>query len=92
MMAHSAAASAAAYSGSKAYVLNFTQSLQMEYTGSPIRIQIIMPGSIRSEFFSSQGLSESIFPPESYLAPEQLVDAALAGRDSSESVTIPSRI
>lgn len=92
MMAHEAAASAAAYSGSKAYVLNFTRSLQMEYAGSPIRIQIVMPGPIRTEFFSSQGVSESVFPPESYLAPEQLVDAALAGLDAGESVTVPSML
>jgi short-subunit dehydrogenase len=92
MMAHAAAASAAAYSGSKAYVLNFTQSLQMEYAGSPIRIQLVMPGPIRTEFFLSQGVSESIFPPESYLAPEQLVDAALAGLDAGEPVTIPSML
>ena len=92
MMAHAAAANAAAYSGSKAYVLNFTRSLQMEYAGSPIRIQLVMPGPIRTEFFSSQGVSESIFPRESYLAPEQLVDAALAGLDAGESVTIPSML
>ena len=92
MMAHAAAASAAAYSGSKAYVLNFTRSLQMEYAGSPIRIQLVMPGPIRTEFFSSQGVSESVFPPESYLAPEQLVDAALAGLDAGESITIPSML
>ena len=92
MMAHAAAESGAAYSGSKAYALNFTQSLQMEYAGSPIRIQLVMPGPIRTEFFSSQGVSESIFPLESYLSPEQLVDAALAGLDAGESVTIPSML
>ena len=92
MMAHEAAPSAAAYSGSKAYVLNFTRSLQIEYAGSPIRIQLVMPGPIRTEFYSSQGVSESIFPPESYLAPEQLVDAALAGLDTGEPVTIPSML
>ena len=91
-MAHAATASAAAYSGSKAYALNFTQSLQMEYAGSPIRIQLIMPGPIRTEFFSSQGVSESTFPLESYLSPEQLVDAALAGLDAGESVTVPSML
>lgn len=37
-------------------------------------------------------MSESIFPPESYLALEQLVDAALAGLDAGESVTIPSML
>jgi len=92
MMAHEAAPSAAAYSGSKAYVLNFTRSLQIEYAGSPIRIQLVMPGPIRTDFFSSQGVSESIFPPESYLAPEQLVDAAFAGLDTGESITIPSML
>ena len=92
MMAHAAAAGAAAYSGSKAYVLNFTRSLQMEYAGSPIRIQLVMPGPIRSEFFSSQGVSKSVFPPKSYLTPEQLVDAALAGLDAGKSVTIPSML
>jgi short-subunit dehydrogenase len=92
MMGHALAASAAGYSGSKAYVLNFTRSLQMEYAGSPIRIQLVTPGPIRSEFFSSQGMSESVFPPESYLAPEQLVDAALAGLDAGEAVTIPSML
>jgi len=92
MMAHAAAPSAAAYSGSKAYVLNFTRSLQMEYAASPIRIQLVMPGPIRTEFFSSQAVSESIFPPESYLTPEQLVDAALAGLHAGESVTIPSML
>ena len=59
---------------------------------NPIRIQLVMPGPIRSEFFSSQGVSESVFPPESYLAPGQLVDAALAGLDAGESVTIPSML
>jgi hypothetical protein len=92
MMAHAATASGAAYSASKAYAMNFTQSLQMEYAGSPIRIQLVMPGPIRTEFFSSQGVSESIFPLESYLSPEQLVDAALAGLDAGESVTIPSML
>ena len=37
-------------------------------------------------------MSESIFPPESYLAPEQLVDAALAGLDTGEFITIPSML
>jgi len=37
-------------------------------------------------------VSESIFPPESYLAPEQLVDATLAGLDTGESITIPSML
>jgi short-subunit dehydrogenase len=52
----------AVYSGSKAYVLNFTRSLQMKYAKTGLSIQVVMPGPIRTEFFSSQELSDGIFP------------------------------
>ncbi|ATB27634.1 SDR family oxidoreductase [Melittangium boletus DSM 14713] len=90
VVAHLPSAGSAVYSASKAYVLNFTRSLQMEYAGRPIRIQLVMPGPIRTEFFSSQGLSDSVFPTEAYLTAEQLVDAALAGLEAGEEVTVPS--
>lgn len=80
----------AVYSGTKAYVLNFTQSLQMEHKGTAIRIQVVMPGPIRTEFFTSQGLSDSIFPDKSFITSEQLVDAAIAGLDAGEIVTSPT--
>lgn len=80
----------AVYSGSKAYVMNFTRSLQMEYAKSDIRVQLVMPGPIRTEFFSSQGMSDSVFPDESYIAPEVLVDAALTGLDAGEPITTPT--
>ncbi|HEX4741552.1 MAG TPA: SDR family oxidoreductase [Caulobacteraceae bacterium] len=83
--------SGAAYSGSKAFVLNFTRSLQAEHKSNPgVQIQLVMPGPIRTEFFSSQGLSDSVFPDSSYLTPDQLVDAALAGAEAGELITIPS--
>jgi hypothetical protein len=90
MVAHAPSAGAAAYSGSKAYVLNFTRSLQLEYADSGIRIQLVMPGPIRTEFFTSQGMSDSVFPDSAYLTAQQLVDAALAGLAAGEAVTNPS--
>jgi len=92
VMAHSPSASGAVYSASKAYVLNFTRSLQLEYAGKTIQIQLVMPGPIRTEFFSSQGMNDSVFPSEAYLTAEQLVDAALAGLDAGEGVTVPSML
>ena len=90
ILAHGPGPGAAAYSGSKAYVLNFTQSLQAEYAQSSIRIQLVLPGPIRTEFFSSQGISDAVFPQESFLSPEQVVDAAMAGLSADEAVTTPS--
>lgn len=80
----------AVYSGSKAYVLNFTRSLQLEHAGSAIRIQVVLPGPIRTEFFSAQGLSDAVFPDSAYLTADQLVDAALAGLDAGEAITSPT--
>jgi uncharacterized protein len=90
VIAFAPSAAGAVYSGSKAYVHNFTRSLQLEYAKSNIRVQLLMPGPIRTEFFSAQGLSDSIFPDESYITPETLVDAALAGLDAGEAVTTPT--
>lgn len=90
VMAFAPSPSGAAYSGSKAFVLNFTRSLGMEFAGSNIRIQAVLPGPIRTEFFTSQGLSDSVFPASAFLTAEQLVDAALAGLDAGETITSPS--
>jgi short-subunit dehydrogenase len=90
VMAFAPSPSGAAYSGSKAYVLNFTRSLAQEVAGSGVRVQAVMPGPIRTEFFSAQGLSDTVFPDSMFLTAEQLVDAALAGLEAGEAVTIPS--
>lgn len=90
VIAFAPSAGGASYSGSKAFVLNFTRSLQLEYADSDIRIQAILPGPIRTEFFTSQGLSDSIFPDTAYISAEELVDAALAGLAMGEKVTVPT--
>ena len=80
----------AIYTGSKAFVLNFTRSLQAEYAATPLRIQLVQPGPVRSEFFGVAGVSADIFPATSFLTAEQLVDAALTGFDQGEAVSTPS--
>lgn len=90
VIAFAPSAGGASYSGSKAFVLNFTRSLQQEYASSAIRIQAILPGPIRTEFFTSQGMSDSIFPDTAYITAEELVDAALAGLEQGEKITVPT--
>lgn len=83
-------ASAAVYSGTKSYVLNFTRSIAMEFEDSDIKVQVVMPGPVRTEFFSSQGMDDSVFPDAYYITADELVDAALAGLDSGEVITNPT--
>lgn len=79
-----------AYSGTKAYVLNFTQSLQNEFQAGPIRIQAVLPGVTLTEFFDRAGLDLTNYPPEMVMSVDELVDGALAGLDLGELITIPS--
>ena len=90
IMAYCPSATAGTYSATKAFVANFTRSLQMEHRGSAIVIQLVQPGPVRTEFFVASGATEDIFPSESFLTAEQLVDAALKGFDNREAVTTPS--
>lgn len=76
-----------AYGGSKAYVLNFSRSLQSELEGSGVRVQVVMPGPVHSEFF---GDVPPPFPAGLFMSAEVLVDTALAALDRGEAVTFPN--
>jgi len=90
VMALMPSAGAGAYGGSKAYVLSFTRSLRLELEGTGIGVHAVLPGPVRTEFFSSQGLSDAVFPDTSYITPEALADAALAGAALGDEVITPT--
>lgn len=79
-----------AYSGSKAYVVNFTQSMHHELADKGIRVQAVLPGAIDTPFWDKSGLPIHNLPSQIVMNPETLVDAALAGFDLGEVITIPS--
>ncbi len=78
------------YGGSKAFVLAFSQSLQHELAQKGVRIQAVLPGATATEFWDIAGLPVHNLPAAIVMSAENLVDAALAGLDQGETVTIPS--
>ena len=77
---------AAAYAASKAYVLNLTLALDLDLKPKGVRVQAVLPGYTRTAMIA--GRSDI---PDSYIMDtEAMVDAALAGYDAGELVTIPS--
>ena len=78
------------YGGSKAFVLAFSQSLQHELGPKGIRIQAVLPGATATEFWDIAGLPVSNLPAAIVMSAADMVDAALAGLDQGEVVTIPS--
>lgn len=76
----------AAYGASKAYVLNLTLSLDLELSPQGVQVQAVLPGYTRTAMIGhGAGL-----PDEAVMDAGALVDAALAGFDRRELVTIPS--
>jgi short-subunit dehydrogenase len=78
------------YGGSKAFVLALTQSLQRELSGKGVRSQAVLPGATVTEFWDIAGNPVQNLPSAIVMSAADLVDAALAGLDLGEVVTIPS--
>jgi uncharacterized protein len=78
------------YGASKAFVLAFTQSLQHELASKGVRVQAVLPGATATEFWRISGKPVEELPAHIVMSAEDLVDAALAGFDLGETVTVPS--
>ena len=78
------------YGGSKAFVLAFNHSLQHELAGRGVRVQAVLPGATATEFWHIAGLPVSNLRAGSVMSVGDLVDAALAGLEQGETVTIPA--
>jgi len=80
----------AVYSASKAYVLSLSQTLHGEVGKLGVQVQAVLPGITRTEIWERSGMDESALPPSMIMEVGEMVDAALAGFDQGELVTIPS--
>lgn len=78
------------YGGSKAFVLAFSQSLQHELKDKHVRVQAVLPGATATDFWDIAGLPLEHLPSQIIMPAGDMVDAALAGLDLGEAVTIPA--
>jgi uncharacterized protein len=78
------------YGGSKAFVLALSHSLDHELGGKGVRVQAVLPGVTATAFWDVAGLPVHNLPTGIVMSADDLVDAALAGLDQGEFVTIPS--
>jgi len=78
------------YSASKAYVLALTQAMSHELASSGVRLQAVLPGVTATEIWERAGHGLENIPAEMVMGVDEMVDAALAGFDQGELVTIPA--
>jgi short-subunit dehydrogenase len=78
------------YNGTKAFVLALSASLRTELAGTDVRVQAVLPGATATDFWDLSGVPLASVPAGIVMPVEAMVDAALAGLDLGEAVTIPS--
>ena len=78
----------AVYAGAKAFLVTFSQALAGELRGTKIRIQVLLPGLVDTEYHAAVGRDPSKMPP--MMKPADLVAASLAALDTGEITCIPA--
>jgi uncharacterized protein len=75
------------YSATKSFLVTFSQLLAAEEREHGIRVQVVCPGVVRSEFHSRQGIDMSDAPR---MEPDQVVKASLADLAEGMVVSVPA--
>ncbi|WP_216841107.1 SDR family oxidoreductase [Acidobacterium sp. S8] len=78
------------YGGTKAFVLAFGLSLHKEFSGRGIRIQTVVPGATATDFWDISATPLNGLPAEVVMDADEMVEAAIAGFELGETITIPS--
>ena len=71
-------------------MLAFSQSLHKELAAQGVRIQAVLPGATATDLWAKAGRPVEHLPGEIVMSTGDMVDAALAGLDQGELITIPS--
>lgn len=76
----------AIYTGTLAHLVAFSQTLHEELKGQGVRVQVVCPGVVATEFHERQGLDLSAVPR---MSAEDVVSASLRGLELGETVCAP---
>jgi len=77
----------AVYAGGLAFAVAMSQTLAAEVEGTGVRVQVVCPGVVATEFHQRQGMDLSAVPR---MSADDVVTASLRGLDLGEIVVAPS--
>lgn len=76
------------YGATKAFVVSFSEAIAQEYGDRGIRVTVVCPGPVRTEFAEQASLG-SVTDAIPNLTPKAVVKAAVAASDRGTSFTVP---
>jgi uncharacterized protein len=76
----------AVYAATKAFLFMLVRVLAIELQGSGVRLQVVCPGLVRTEFHTRQNIDMSQLPR---LEPQDIVEASVRGLELGELVCVP---
>ena len=79
----------AVYYATKAYVLSFSEALHSELAPRGVRVSVVCPGPVPTEFAARAGLKESLAPGLLTQSAEAVAEAGFRGLMRGERVVIP---
>jgi uncharacterized protein len=81
----------ATYGASKAFAISFMEALWMELRGTGVKVTVVNPGPVKTEWQSVAGYDESTPMPPGIISAEQCVTDALRAYDSSKRSIVTGR-
>lgn len=80
----------ATYSATKAYVINFSESIAAGVKGYGVRVVALCPGYTRTEFHQRAGINIQPIPAKAWLNADDVVREGLHDLRRGKSVSVPS--
>ncbi|NGO69441.1 SDR family NAD(P)-dependent oxidoreductase [Streptomyces boncukensis] len=77
------------YGASKAWVVQFTQGVARDMGGTGVRLMVLCPGFVRTEFHQRAGMDTGGVPGWMWLDADRVVDAGLRDLARGKSLSLP---
>ena len=85
----------AVYSGTKAFLVAFTESLYMELEGTGIQVQVVCPGLTKTDMHVRLGIPEDRiidWGPFQWISPQEVVECSLRCLKKKRVLCLPGRL
>jgi short-subunit dehydrogenase len=82
----------ATYSGTKAFLSTFTESLHLELVGTGVKVQALCPGFTRTDFHERMGIDKSNLKDKGvmkWMSAEEVVEISLEYLEKNKVICIP---